>query len=351
MLVKDILALLSYHYKIIMGLVSNKIAIDFGSGTTRVSLGKKGVVVTKATALAVDEQENKIIAYGQEALDMAGRSPESITVIYPLKSGVIADYNSAKLLLKNCIRETLGPIQLKKPEAMITVSASATSTEKRALIDAGKEAGLKSVYLIKNPVAAALGVGLPITEPKGSIVVDIGKGTTEIGVFSLGGAVSGAAIRLGGNNIDEAIQRFMRREHGILIGQDETKRIKKDFVDLGGESTTSLAVHGRSIHQGTPKTATIKLGQLNPYIESVLQRVIVIMRKVMERTPPDILSDVIHGGVVLSGGSSQLKGLDSFLSKKLNVAFIPSDEPELATVKGAQAAINHLDEYRKNLVS
>ena len=334
-----------------MGFVTNKIAIDFGSGTTRVSVGRKGVVVSKATAIAIDESEDKIIAYGQEALDMAGRSPESITVIYPLQSGVIADFKSAKILLKTCVRDTLGPIQLKRPEAMISVSASATSTEKRALIDAGKEAGLKNVYLIKTPVAAALGVGLPITEPKGSVIMDIGKGTTEIGVFSLGGAVSGAAIRLGGNNIDEAIQRFMRREHTIIIGQEETTQIKQDFIDLMGDTTTSMVVHGRSIHQGTPKTTTIKLGQINPYVESVLQRIIVLMRKVMERTPPDLLSDVIHNGVVLSGGTSQLKGLDEYLSKKLNVAFVVAEEPELATVKGAQAAINQLDEYRRSLVS
>lgn len=334
-----------------MSLVTSKIAIDFGSSTTRVAQGRKGVAAGNATALAIDETDDKVIAYGDEALDMAGRSPETITVVYPLNAGVIADYKATRQLLKVYLRSTLGPIQFKKPEAMITVSASATSTEKRALIDAGKEAGIKTVHLIQTPVAAALGAGLPITEPKGSVIVDIGSGTTEIGVFSLGGTVSGAAIRVGGSNIDEAIVRFMRREHNMVIGNDEIKRIKHQFVDLNGESLVATTVHGRNLHQGTPKTVTIKLGQLNPYIEGALQRVVAIMRKVMERTPPDLLSDVIHSGVILSGGSSQLKGLPAFLSKKLNVAFIVADEPELASVKGAQAALLHLEEYRRSLLS
>ena len=334
-----------------MSLVTSKIAIDFGSSTTRFVVGKKGSVVSNATALAMDETDDKIIAYGQEALDMAGRSPDTITVIYPLSAGVIADFKSARQLLKVYLRQAIGPLQFKKPEAMITVSASATSTEKRALIDAGKEAGIKTVHLIRTPVAAALGAGLPITEPKGSVIVDIGNGTTEIGVFSLGGTVSGAAIRVGGSNIDEAITRFMRREHNMIIGHDEIRRIKHEFVDLMGESTTSTVVHGRNLHQGTPKTVTIKLGQLNPYIELVIQRIVSIMRKVMERTPPDLLSDVIHSGIVMSGGSSQLTGLPEYLSKKLHVAFVVTDEPELTTVKGAQAAIIHLEEYRRSLLS
>jgi rod shape-determining protein MreB len=245
----------------------------------------------------------------------------------------------------------VGPLQIKKPEGMITVSASATSTEKRALIDAGKEAGLKTVHLISTPVAAALGAGLPITEPKGSVIIDIGNGTTEIGVFSLGGTVSGAAIRVGSSNIDEAIVRFMRREHNMVIGQDEIKRIKHDFVDLMGESTVSTVVHGRNLHQGTPKTATIKLGQLNPYIETVLMRINAILRKVMERTPPDILSDVIHSGIILSGGGVKLNGLPEYFSKKLHVAFVIAEDPESATINGAQAALLHLDEYRRSLLS
>ncbi len=334
-----------------MSIVTSKIAIDFGSSTTRFVVGKKENVVANATALAIDDTEDKIIAYGQDALEMAGRSPDTITIVYPLSAGVIADYKAAKQLLKVYLRQAVGPLQFKKPEAMITVSASATSTEKRALIDAGKEAGIKTVHLIRTPVAAALGVGLPITEPKGSVIVDIGNGTTEIGVFSLGGTVSGAAIRTGGANIDEAITVFMRREHNMVIGHDEIKRIKHEFVDLVGESTTSTVVHGSNLHQGTPKTVTIKLGQLNPYIETVIQRVVLVMRKVMERTPPDLLSDVIHSGVILSGGGSQLKGLPEYLSKKLHVSFIVAEEPELATVKGAQAALIHLEEYRRSLLA
>lgn len=334
-----------------MSFVTSKIAIDFGSGTTRLALGRKGVVVSNATALALDESEGKIIAYGHDALDMAGRSPENISVVYPLSAGVIADYKAARQLLKVYIRQALGPLQLTKPEAMISVSASATSTEKRALIDAGREAGLKTVHLISTPIAAALGSGLPITEPKGNVVIDIGGGTTEIGVFSLGGTVSGAAIRIGSNNIDEAIARFMRREHNMVIGQEEIKQIKHTFVNLVGESTTSMVVHGRNLHQGTPKTVTIKLGQLNPYIETVIQRMINVLRKVMEKTPPDLLSDVIHDGILLTGGGSQLGGLTEYLSKKLHVAFVIAAEPELATVKGALAAINHLDSYRKTLLT
>lgn len=334
-----------------MGLATRKLAIDLGSSTTRIYVPRKGIVLSQPSLVAKDEAIDQFVAIGEEAVDMAGRSPDTMTIINPLQSGVIADFGAATAMLKYFLGLAIGRFQIKKPEAMITVSGTATSTERRALIDAGREAGLQQVFLIRGSVAAALGAGLPLTEPRGNLIVDIGAGTTEIGVFSLGGIVAQGAIRVGGNAIDDAIQRFMRREHGMQIGNEETHRIKTEFLSLKTQESHTMTVHGRSTLQGLPKSTSVKLPHLQAYVETTLERIVIAIRRVLEQTPPDLISDIIRHGLVLSGGSAQLRGLPEYFTKRLHVACIVAQDPELCAIKGAHMALTHLDDYKRSLLS
>ncbi len=334
-----------------MGLATRKLAIDLGSSTTRIYVPRKGIVLSQPSLVAKDEALDSFVAIGDDAIDMAGRSSDTITIIYPLQAGVIADFGAATAMLKQFLGTAVGRFQIKKPEAMITVSGSATSTERRALIDAGREAGLQQVFLIRGAVAAALGAGLPITEPRGNLIVDMGAGTTEIGVFSLGGIVAQGAIRVGGNAIDESIQRFMRREHGMQIGGDETRRIKTEFLSLKLREAHTMTVHGRSTIQGLPKSTTVKLPHLQSYVETTLERIVIAIRRVLEQTPPDLISDIIRHGLILSGGSAQIGGLSEYFTKRLHVACIVAQDPQLCTIKGAHMALTHLDDYKRSLLA
>lgn len=336
-----------------MGLTKKKLAIDLGTSSTRIHLPKKGIVVNEPTSIALDDEGDptSVIAVGFEAQEMFGKSPEQVSVVRPMKSGVIADYGATKEMLSHFLHRSTGRFHISKPEAMITISGSATSTEQKALIDAALEAGLQNVHLIKSSVASALGAGLQITEPAGVMVIDIGAGTTEIGVFSLGGVVVEAAVRMGGENFDEAIRLLARRELGVRISTDELFRIKSRFLNLKTRENNSINITGQSIIQGTPKKVTVKQKQLQSYLESPLDTIARTFKRVLEQTPPDVISDVAKNGVVLTGGSSQIKGLADHLSKRLNIACIKAQHPELAAIKGANLALTHLEDYRRSLLA
>ena len=336
-----------------MGLTSKKLAIDLGTAGTRIHVPKKGVVVNEPTMIALDDEtdSSSVIAIGSAAREMHGKSPDSISVVKPMKSGVIADYGATKTLLSRFINQSTGRFHVSKPEAMITISGTATSTEKKALLDAALESGLQNVHMIQSTVASALGAGLQIAEPTGVMIMDIGAGTTEIGVFSLGGVVAEAAIRTGGDNIDDAIRVMARREHGIRISSDELFKIKSKFLNLKARENNSLNITGQNLIQGTPKKVTIKQKQLQSYIEVPLDNIVRSFKKVLEQTPPDVISDVAKHGAVMCGGSSQIKGLSDYFAKRLNIACIKSQHPELAAIKGANLALTHLDDYRKSLLA
>lgn len=328
-----------------------RIAIDIGSARTRVYDPKKGLVYSQPTMLARDIDTGKTVEIGKSALEMSGRLPEGIDIIYPLHNGVIADYGAATELLRDVLRETLGRVRLTKPEAIITVSASATSTERKALIDAAREAGFQNVFLLKSALAAAIGAELPIDEPRGNILIDIGSGTTEIGVFSLGGTVNERSLRVGGNAIDDAISHYIRREHSMIVGSEELRRVKHKFAAISREAGQSLHVHGQDIVQGMPKMATINMRQMQPYLLVPIERIEGALRKVLEQTPPDLLSDTIRHGIMLSGGGSMLPGLDEHLAKRFKVAFIRPEEPRLVVAKGAQMASRSVDAFKRSLIS
>lgn len=335
-----------------MASVGKKLAIDFGSGNTRIYIPKKGVVLNQPTVIAKEEADDSIVAVGDQAIDMVGRSPDNLRVVRPLSSGVIADYDSAMQTLRLFLAQALGKFQLRKPDAMLTVSGSATSTERLALVDAAKDAGLADVHLIQGAVAASLGSGLPLNQARGNMIVDIGRGTTEIGVFSLGGIVTQNSVRRGGANIDEAISSYLRREHRMRVGNEAIFDIKAKFIDLSAkDNNKTYTVHGQSTLQGVPKTAQLKQGHLRPYVERSLDKSLIATKKVLEQTPPDLIADIIKHGVMISGGSCQLKGLADYMSKRLNIAFILSQDPMLASIKGANLAITHLEDYQKSLLT
>lgn len=334
-----------------MAISGKKIAIDLGSATTRIYITRRGLILEQPTIIARDETNNTIVGVGDNAQEMVGRSPDTITLLQPMQFGVIADYKATSETLKLFLQQAIGRFHIRKPEAIITVSATATSTERKALIDAGREAGLSDVYLIQTAVAAALGAGLPLSEPRGSMIVDIGNNTTEIGIFSLGGIVADKAVRIGGTSIDDAIQRFLRREHSIVIGADDLFHLKQKFLKLNSDQNNTYTVHGQNTIQGLPKSATIKHGQLTSYLETTLEKITTAIRQVLEQTPPDIISDIIKHGALLSGGNAQIRGMDEYLSKKVNLAFVVAQDPMLCSIKGAHIALTHLEDYKRSLLT
>ena len=330
-----------------MAFNTKKIAIDLGNTSTRVIVRKRGIIVNEPTVIARDSTYGDLIAVGNEALTMAGRSPEPLDIIHPLQSGVIADFSATKDMLSSVLQSSMKRIQLRKVEAMITVSASASSTEKRALVDVLNSLGIEYVHLIQAPIAAALGAGLPINEPRGSVVVDIGSGTTEVGVFSLGGVVAMDAIRVGGDAINDEIIRYMRRNHNLALSRSEIRKIVQEFVHITSRQDSMLTVHGQNTIHGTPKSSRIRHSMVVSHIESPLNKILQVVRKALEKMPPDLLGDVITHGIVLTGGSSQIHGLDEFLTRKLNVACVVGQDPMLCSAKGSFMALTHAQDYTR----
>lgn len=336
-----------------MGFITKKLAIDLGTLNTRIHVPKSGIAVNEPTAIAIDESSDKrkIVAVGAYAHEMRGKTSDEVTLITPMKSGVIANYDATSKMLGRFINQASGRFHFSKPVAMLTVSATSTSTEKKAMIDAGIDAGLQNVYLIDSSVAAALGAGLAITEPIGTMIIDIGAGTTETGIFSLGGIVAEKATRVGGNDIDDAIRLYARRELGVNLSSKSVFKVKSKFLNLNAKENNSLSITGQAIVGGLPKKVIFKQKQLASYVDMPLDKIVRSVKKALEKTPPDVVGDIVKHGLVLSGGSSQIKGLGKYLSKHLNLACVATENPELASIKGAYLALTHLEDYRRSLLA
>jgi rod shape-determining protein MreB len=311
----------------------------------------KGLVADEPTLIARSVISGKLLAIGVEAEDMIGRAGPDVELLKPLSSGVIADFSATVSYLKHLISLSIGRWHLSQPIAMITVQSGATSTEQRAVLDAGRRAGLKSVYLIPSGVASAIGAGLPIIEPSGHMIIDIGSESTEMAVLSLGGVVSRRSLRYGGQAINDVLIRTIKREHGLLIGQHTADDIKRLLVQLGKkQSRSSLRIRGRWIANGNPATLTLDTDSIRVYVESSLERLVSMARSIMEKTPPDLIADIIDNGLVLSGGGAMLQGIDHYLSQRLNVPCKVAHDPMLCGVKGAYLAMSNLNDYRRSLL-
>lgn len=329
-------------------MLTKKIAIDLGTTSTRILVPRKGVVLNEPTVVAQNIDTKKVLAIGREALDMLGKTPEAIQAYYPLKSGVIADFRVTIDLLSHYINNAIRRWRIRRPEAMINVSSGATSTEKKAVLDVAKSAGIQNAHIIDSTVAAALGAGIPISEATGNMIIDIGGGTTEIAVLSLSGIVAQKSIRVGGQSIDDSISTHIRREYSLSIGGQTAQEIKETIgTAMPFKKEKKIPVQGRDMIGGLPKTVQITANELVPSVEESLEKIVLAIRSVMEKTPPELVSDIIEHGIVLTGGVAHLHMLDKLFSKVIGVPCIIAQDSQLCVVKGAGIALTNLDDYKK----
>jgi rod shape-determining protein MreB len=330
--------------------ITKRIAIDLGTSNLLVYVPKRGIVVNEPSVVAVDTTTNQIVAIGSEARAMLRRTPDSIVASRPLRDGVIADYRITQAMIRYYINKVSTGFRLTRPDVMVCVPAGATSTERRAVIDATKAGGAKNAYIIKEPVAAAIGAGIPIAQAAGNMVVDVGGGTTEIAILSLGGVVASNSIRLGGNKLDAAIADYVRRQYGLAIGDRTAEEIKREIGSaLIMTKEKVMEIRGRDTVAGLPKTITITASEITGAIKNELDKIILAIRAVLEQTPPELSSDIIDRGMVLTGGGALLKNLDRLLTNATGVPCVVAEEPLLCVAKGTGIALEHLDEYRRSL--
>ncbi len=329
-----------------------RIGIDLGTANVLVYVPKKGVIINEPSVVAVSIDDNRVMAVGSEAKKMLGRTPENIIASHPLKDGVIADYRVTEAMIRYFINKATGGIRLVRPEVMVSVPAGVTSTERRAVIDATIQAGAKSAYVIKEPLAGAIGADIPIATPSGNMIVDVGGGTSEVAVISLGGIVTCDSVRVGGNRIDQAIAQYIRNKYSLSIGERTAEDIK---IKIGSaqpeEDEKKIEVKGRDMVAGLPKTINISTNEIAEAISDELDQIISTVKSVLEKTPPELSSDIIDRGMVMVGGGAQLRNLDKLLTQETNVPCHIAENPILCVVKGTGIVLENLDEYKKCVLS
>ena len=335
-----------------MSFFTKKIGIDLGTANTLVFLPGKGVVLFEPSVVAVSEQDNKILAVGVEAKKMLGKTPDSIIAYRPMKDGVIADYRVTEAMLRYFIDKALGKWNFFKPEVMVSVPAGVTSTERRAVIEAAMKAGAKNAYVVKEPILAAIGAGIPIQEPMGHMVVDIGGGTTDVAVISLGGIVSSTSVKCAGNKIDYAITDYIKKTFNLAIGDKTAEEIK---IQVGSavpmEEELMMIIKGRDFLSGLPRTAEIKTNEIVKAISKELRDMIKAIKDVLQETPPELAADIIDQGIIMTGGSSQLRNLAELVFRRTGVKAVVAKDPMYCVAKGTGIALEHLDVYKKSIIA
>ncbi len=327
-----------------------KIGIDLGTANTLVYVPPKGVIINEPTVVAVSVEENRVLAVGNEAREMLGRTPETIIASRPMRDGVIADYRITEAMLKYFINKAIGRIKVFRPEVMVAVPAGITSTEKRAVIDATMKAGARAAYVVKEPILAAIGAGIPINEPIGHMIIDIGGGTTEVAVISLGGIVSCASTKVGGNKMDQAISDYIKKRYNLAIGERTAEEIKiKIGSALPSDKEESFGVCGRDLITGLPHIVEVKTNEICAAISEQLRQIIQTIKTVLHETPPELSADVMEGGMVLSGGSGQLRNLDKLITESTGVGCSLVNDSIFCVVKGTGIALEHLEVYKRSL--
>lgn len=331
---------------------SKKIGIDLGTANTLVYIPKKGIIINEPTVVAISIDTNTVLAVGQEAKDMLGKTPENIVASRPMKDGVIADYRVTEAMLRYFINKALGNVHFFRPEVMISVPGGITSTERRAVIDAATAAGAKAAYVVKETVAAAIGAGIPISSPTGNLIIDIGGGTTDVAVLSLGGIVTSTSVRVAGNKMDQAIADYVRRKHGLAIGDKTAEEIK---INIGSamlvDEEESVEIKGRDMIQGLPRSITISTNEVVEAIQDELREIVRAVKTVLQETPPELASDIIDKGMVLTGGSSLLRNLDRMIAQSVGVPAYVAEDAILCVAKGTGIALDNLESYKKSILS
>jgi rod shape-determining protein MreB len=329
---------------------SKQIGVDLGTVNVIVWTRGKGIVLFEPSIVALSTTDNRIVALGREAQAMVGRTPESIEVLRPLRDGVIADYMVTELMLRYFISGILGRVRLFKPEIMISVPIGVTTVERRAVHDAAIQAGSKVAHLIPEPLAAALGAGLPIDTPTGNFIVNIGGGTSEAAVIAMNDIVVGGAVRIGGSKIDEAIASYIRRKYNLMIGDQTAEEVK---IQIGSampmEKDLTMEVRGRDVVAGLPRIITVTSGEVTEAIAEPLSSIVSAVKGVLEETPPELAADIIDRGVVMTGGGSLLRNMDRFLTQEIGVPCYVADEAMACVALGCGKAFDRYEVLRRTL--
>ena len=334
-----------------MAFFSKKIGIDLGTANTLVYIPGKGVVLNEPSVVAVSEQDNRVLAVGNEAKLMIGRTPESVIAYRPMKDGVIADARVTEVMLRYYIGKALG-WRIWKPEVMVSVPAGVTSTERRAVIDATIRAGAKRAYVVKEPILAAIGAGIPIQEPSGRMIVDIGGGTTDVAVISLGGIVSSTSVKVAGNKVDYAIVDYIKKTYNLGIGDKTAEDIK---INIGSaipvEEELSMVIKGRDFLTGLPRSVEIKTNEVVKAISKELREMIKAIKDVLQETPPELSSDIIDNGIMMTGGTSMLRNFPELVLRRTGVKAVLAEDALYCVAKGTGIALDHLDTYKRSVIA
>lgn len=329
-----------------------KIGIDMGTCNSEVFVPKKGIVLQEPSVVAVSLAENKILAVGKTAKEMIGRTPDTIRVYRPLRDGVIADYRVTQAMLRYFLEKVLGYFRIFKPEVVIGVPAGITSTERRAVIEAAMVAGAKAVYLAKEPILAAIGAGVPINSSSGNLIVDIGGGTTEVAVISLGGIVTWQSARIAGDKMDSAISDFVKKKYNLAIGEQMAENIKiKIGTALAEKEERDLEIRGRDLISGLPRNIKISSNEVSNAMSDVVSEIIQAVKIVLRDTPPELSADIMDKGGVLAGGGSLLKNLSQKISESIGIPFILAEEPIFCVARGTGAVLENLEVYKRSLMA
>ncbi len=337
----------------ILGRFSSDLAIDLGTANTLVYVKGKGIVLREPSVVAVrkDAKANRVVAVGRDAKNMLGRTPGNIVAIRPMKDGVIADFEVTEAMLRYFIRKIHDRRTLIRPRINISVPSGITQVEKRAVRESAESAGAREVYLIEEPMAAAIGAGLPITEPIANMIVDMGGGTTEVAVISLAGIVYSKSVRVAGDKMDSAILQYIKRKFNLLIGEHSAEKIKIELGDvIPEEPYKEMEIKGRDLVSGVPKTITINSSEIRSAITEQIDTIVDTVKSVLEQTPPELAADIVDKGIVLTGGVALLKNLDKLLREETNLPIIIADDPLSSVVLGSGMALDNLDILKEVMI-
>jgi len=330
---------------------SNDVAIDLGTANTLVHVKGQGIVLNEPSVVAVDNQTRKVVAVGSDAKSMLGKTPDHITAVRPLKDGVIADFQITEIMLKEFIRKAQTKRSLVKPRIVICVPSGITEVEKRAVRDSAEHAGAREVFLVAEPIAAAIGVGLPVNRPSGNMVIDIGGGTTEIAVIALDGIVCDTSIRVGGDEMDEAIVQHIKKTYNLLVGELTAENIKKTIGSAAPlPEELEMEIKGRDLVAGIPKVLRISSVEVREALREPILQIVEALKLALERTPPELAADIVDRGIVMTGGGSLLRELETLLKEETNLPINTVDDPLSCVVLGTGKILDDFDYYQKVLI-
>ncbi len=333
-------------------MLRKRIAIDLGTANTLVWVAGEGIIANEPTVVAVTADDNRVVAVGEEAKQMLGRTPDSLVASRPMKEGVIADYQVTKAMLRYFIQKVSGRVSLVRPDVMVCVPAGCTQVERRAALDATLEAGAAHAYLIDEPLAAAIGANIPVSAPSGHMIIDIGGGAAEAAVISLGGVVVHKSVRVAGNKIDESIQSFLKKKHNLIIGDQTAEEIK---IKLGSATPLAkeekMSISGRDLVFGLPRTVTVTSSEVTEAIMPMLQQIIGAVKGVLEDTPPELAADIIDKGIVMSGGTSTLRNFDKLMTEETGVPSHVAEDALFCVVKGTGLVLENIELWKRSVTT